>query len=81
MALPCRPSRRIEGWDTVPDNIIETQSQAPQLEGEAAEEAAENQLVENPTTNDDSSNACTSLLLLQNETYFDSPEACRLFNT
>ena len=70
-----------EGWDTVPDNIIETRSQAPQLEGEAAEEAVENQLVENPTTNDDSSNAYTSLLLLQKETYFDSPEACRLFNT
>ena len=30
-----------EGWDTVPDNIIETRSHAPQLEGEAAEEAVE----------------------------------------
>ena len=40
--------------------IIETRSQALQLEGEAVEEAVENQLVENSLTNDDSSNACTS---------------------
>ena len=32
-----------EGWDTVPGNIIETRSQAPQLEGEAAEEAVANE--------------------------------------
>ena len=49
-----------EGWDTVPGNIIETRSHALQLEGEAVEEAVENQLVENSLTNDDSSNACTS---------------------